>query len=423
MWAGVECSLLRVGRLRADQLTATGHAARPADLELLPELGVSAVRYPVLWGWRSRGAQATDWKWADARIGRLLELGLRPVIGLLHHGSGPGSSSFLDPDFPQRFGAFADTVARRYPGVREFLPINEPLTTARFSGLYGTWHPHARDHAIFTRMLLSMAGAAREAARAIRAATAGAVIIQNEDLGHTQGTPAVRDAVTFDNHRRWLTFDLMTGRVGPSHPLWNYLAGDRERAVALESLRDDPEPPDVLGLDYYVTSDRYLDHRLERYPAWTHGGDGKLAYADVERVRCAFPPASGFSRALDEAWRRYQLPLSLAEVNLSGEPDDQVAWWWEAWDAALRARASGIDVRSVTCWSVFGARGWASLLRRPDGRHEAGAVDVRRGAPRLTALGRAVQAAAQGSGSAPQSIGWWRRPERVLYSAPTARCV
>ena len=43
------------------------------------------------------------------------------------------------------------TVAERYPWVRRYTPVNEPLTTARFSALYGLWYPHVRDDAAFLR--------------------------------------------------------------------------------------------------------------------------------------------------------------------------------------------------------------------------------------------------------------------------------
>ena len=32
---------------------------------------------------------------------------------------------------------------------------NEPLTTARFSALYGAWYPHAKDDALFSRAVVN----------------------------------------------------------------------------------------------------------------------------------------------------------------------------------------------------------------------------------------------------------------------------
>ncbi|WP_206667357.1 hypothetical protein, partial [Salmonella enterica] len=64
-------------------------------------------------------------------------LKLRPIVGLVHHGSGPPHTHLLDPAFAAGLAAFAGEVARRFPWVEDYTPVNEPLTTARFSALYG----------------------------------------------------------------------------------------------------------------------------------------------------------------------------------------------------------------------------------------------------------------------------------------------
>ena len=50
-------------------------------------------------------------------------------------------------------------------------------------------------------------------------------------------------------------------------------------------FRERPCPPDVLGLNYYLTSDRYLDDRCDRYPATTAWRQRAIRYADIEAVR------------------------------------------------------------------------------------------------------------------------------------------
>ena len=47
-------------------------------------------------------------------------------------------------------------------------------------------------------------------------------------------------------------------------------------AEELDWFVDHPCPPDTIGANYYVTSDRLLDHRVELYPAETHGGNGRV---------------------------------------------------------------------------------------------------------------------------------------------------
>ena len=49
LWAGVECTVNRVGETYGDQVERSGHAIRSKDLERLAALGVRTIRYPVLW--------------------------------------------------------------------------------------------------------------------------------------------------------------------------------------------------------------------------------------------------------------------------------------------------------------------------------------------------------------------------------------
>jgi dTDP-4-dehydrorhamnose reductase len=49
VWAGVECTVNRVREEYFDQLERNGHAMRLDDLDLFAELGIKAIRYPVLW--------------------------------------------------------------------------------------------------------------------------------------------------------------------------------------------------------------------------------------------------------------------------------------------------------------------------------------------------------------------------------------
>src|SRR4051794_19731227 len=154
VWAGPECAFLTVGSWACDQLAFTGHDRRLDDLDRLAGLGVRGMRLPILWG-RGGGAEATDWRWAAERLERLSALGIEPMGGLLHHGFGPAGADPLDPSWPAAFGRYAAEVVGRFPGVRSFLPINEPLTTARFGGLYGWWRPYARDPGVFADLVLA----------------------------------------------------------------------------------------------------------------------------------------------------------------------------------------------------------------------------------------------------------------------------
>jgi dTDP-4-dehydrorhamnose reductase len=142
LWGGVECTFNRVGDTYFDQLERNGHFKRCDDLDLFAELGIRAIRYPVSWE-RIAPTRLADaeWSWADERLGHLRALGIHPIVGLVHHGSGPRHTSLIEPSFADGLASFARAVAERYPWIESYTPVNEPLTTARFSGLYGHWYP------------------------------------------------------------------------------------------------------------------------------------------------------------------------------------------------------------------------------------------------------------------------------------------
>jgi dTDP-4-dehydrorhamnose reductase len=143
MWGGLECTVNRVGDEYMDQMQRNGHATRISDLNLFAGLGIRAIRYPVLWEhFAPNSFDNINWTWADQRINRLHELGVKPIIGLTHHGSGPRHTSLVDPSFAEGLAQYARLVAERFPHNIFYTPVNEPLTTARFSALYGHWYPH-----------------------------------------------------------------------------------------------------------------------------------------------------------------------------------------------------------------------------------------------------------------------------------------
>ncbi len=155
-------------------------------------LGLKTARYPVLWEMIEARRGRPDWRWADERLALLREEGIAPIATLLHHGAGPKWTELLDPEFPEKLAAFAGAVARRYPWINSYTPVNEPLTTARFCGLYGHWHPHARDEATCFRIAVNECRGIALAMKAIREVNPHARLVQTEDFGRISATPRCR---------------------------------------------------------------------------------------------------------------------------------------------------------------------------------------------------------------------------------------
>ncbi len=427
MWGGIECTINRVGDAFFTQLDRSGHLGRDGDLGRFAALGIAALRYPVLWeATAPDGVAAADWSWTDRRLAELRRLGITPIVGLIHHGSGPRHTNLLDPSFAVGLAEFAGAVAARYPWVDHWTPVNEPLTTARFSALYGLWYPHARDDRSFVAALFNQCRATVLAMASIRRVNPAAQLIQTDDLGCTYGTEPLADVVDFYNERRWLGWDLLCGRVDAEHPLWTYLRESGATADEILWFAAHPCPPDVIGINYYVTSERWLDHRLDRYPGRCPREPRAEDFVDIESVRVLATPAPAIASLLDEAWQRYRIPLAVTEAHIDARREDQLRWLLEIWRAAEAARAGGADVRAVTAWSLLGSFDWNSLLAECRGYYEPGPFDVRAPEPRRTALAGLIAELAAGRTPSHPVLGgdgWWRRADRFLTRpvAPRSR--
>lgn len=422
LWGGIECTVNRVGDVYQDQVVRSGHHDRAGDLDALAGLGIRTLRYPVLWERTAPNhPNELDWRWADERLARLRALNIRPVVGLVHHGCGPRYATFDTPAFEEELPRYARCVAERYPWVQAYTPVNEPLTTARFAGMYGLWYPHGRDDRMLVQLLLRQARATVRAMAEIRAVQPQARLVQTDDLGYTHSTPGIRYQADFENARRWLTWDLLCGRVTPDHDLWDYLRGAGATERELWFHVDNPCPPSVIGINHYVTSERYLDEDMTRYDHRTFANNGRQGYVDTEVVRAAPLQRLGVANLLLQAWERYGLPLVVTEAHLGDCPDEQKRWLGEVWQQAERARLAGADVRAVTAWALFGLYDWHCLLTRQENRHEPGVFNVASGRPEATGLTDMVQRLAGGwpvETLVPPGLGWWQTSAGIHEALP-----
>ncbi|CAN5367379.1 family 1 glycosylhydrolase [soil metagenome] len=412
LWGGIECTVNRVGDVYQDQVLRTGHQDRLADLDCLAELGIKTLRYPILW---ERTAplhpDQLDWRWPDERLNRLQTLDIQPVIGLVHHGCGPHYATFDTVAFEKELPRYARRVAERYPWVQAYTPVNEPLTTARFAGLYGLWYPHGHSDRMFVAILLRQMRATVRAMTEIRVVQPQAQLVQTDDLGYVHSTPGIAYQADFENARRWLSWDLLCGRVTPDHDLWDYLRGAGATEAELWFHVENPCPPTVVGVNHYVTSERYLDENLTAYDARMYSTNGRQYYVDTEIVRAAPDQRLGLKKLLLQVWDRYQLPIVITEAHLGCTVDEQMRWLGEMWQQAQAARWAGADVQAVTAWALLGMYDWHCLLTQQENRYEPGVFDTRSGRPQPTELVPMIQQLIAGrpvTSLVPPGRGWWQ---------------
>ena len=143
---------------------------------------------------------------------RCSELGLRPIVACCTTAAAPPirtCSTRRSPNgSPPTPGAWPSAI----PGSTDYTPVNEPLTTARFSGALRPLVPaRPRRRDVPARRCSTRCRATVLAMRAIRevdpARPAGPDRGPRPDLS----TARLAYQAEFENERRWLSFDLLSG--------------------------------------------------------------------------------------------------------------------------------------------------------------------------------------------------------------------
>jgi dTDP-4-dehydrorhamnose reductase len=418
VWGGIECTINRLEDRFFDQLEMNDFYASQTAIEAIASCGIKTFRFPVLWEKHEPSLHGPiDWSWAQSQLEFLKQKNIEPIVGLLHHGSGPRFTHLLDKNFPELFAAYAGKVAAQFPWINLYNPINEPLTTARFSGLYGLWYPHKKNDVSFIRMLLNQLKGISLAMKEIRKVNPNARLVQTEDLAKTYSTKILSYQADFENQRRWLTYDILTGKFDELHPLWKYFMRLGIETKDLHFFLENPCIPNIIGANYYVTSERYLDDKIENYPADKVGGNTVHMYADVEAVRVPLKEPHGLPVLLQELWERYQLPVAITEVHLHCSREEQIRWLKDVHTIATKAKEDGINLVAITAWALLGSFGWNQLLTSFPGAYETGAFDSSAGYLRPTALAHLIKNLNANVTCFDDWIntpGWWKTNNRFL---------
>lgn len=338
--------------------------------------------------------------WAQRRLEALRAADVEPVVTLLHHGSGPPATSLVDPDFPEKLATYAGAVAAAFPWVRRWTPINEPLTTARFSTLYGHWYPNrVDDDSAFGQAIVNEALGMLLAMEAIRAHAPAAEFAITEDLqSFTAVDPRVDEFVAHKRERMYLSLELVMGRVVPGHALYAYLVETcRVPVERLARVAAHASAPDVVGWNYYPNSERML----------SVDADGRT----LNRARVEAAPGTLAPRPLlRAAARRLGLPFGISEVHVNADERARVRWLLQRHADVAALADEGLPVRMFGVWAAFGMVDWDSLLRRREGYAEDGIFTFAgpSGEPRETAVAEAVRALVRGEHvPLPEEPGWW----------------
>lgn len=293
-------------------------------VELISALGLSAYRFSVSWprvmpsgtGAANEEGLAHYERLVDA----LLERGIRPLLTLYHWDlpqalqdrGGWSSAATIGA-----FAAYADLVARRLGDrVRDWITINEPQIVARLGHESGEHAPGIRDHATALRVGHHLLLAHRDAAAAIRGASARARVGIALNLTPCEpASPSAEDeaaARTLDaSVNRWY-LDPLFGRGYPAEVL--QLEAEHLEGASFEGYDG---ALDFLGVNYY-------DRTLVRASPTARLGAVGVPDEEAERTAMGWevhPPA--LTRLLVRLHREYA-PRSLLVTENGAAFDDVV---------------------------------------------------------------------------------------------------
>jgi beta-glucosidase/6-phospho-beta-glucosidase/beta-galactosidase/glycosyltransferase involved in cell wall biosynthesis len=371
-----------------DLAQATGHAAFwKDDLDSVATAGITSMRYAMPWHRIEAEPGRFDWDLVDAQLDYLREIGVAPIVDLLHHTSYPEwlTDGFRDRRFHSAYVGYASTMAERYPWIPAFTLFNEPFATLFLSGHEALWPPYDSGIPGFVRLATNVLQAVAEASGIWNELLPDARHVWIDTCEHHSGTPgAPAGYAAVANDRRHVLLDLATKtRLDADRPFLNSLldAGG-EALLQLPAIR-----VDMLGLDYYCHSEWWYDERGSFSPS---------------------PHPLGFAALAEQYGLRYGLPMMLSETNLRGLPTDRASWLRYMLEQYELAVSRGVPLEGF-CWFPYvDSCDWDSLLARSAGRVDpVGVVSLGPGNSRVrTSMTAAWEAAA--AGAAPESLPAYR---------------
>lgn len=328
----------RPGERAIDEYELTQHYEFwSSDLGLASDAGATLLRWGVPW-YRVNPAEGRwDWSWLDRVVDRFAELGLRPVVDLLHYGTPLWlDGQFAHPDYPAHVAEYSARVAERYADrVTDYTPVNEPMIHALFSGEYAYWPPYLSGPEGLATMVRQLARGFVLAQRAMRDVLGERGVFVHVDAGMRF---VGDDAALISRLRRQvhLVEDLVTGRAADG-------LGDEDLAwFAEHAVR-----PDVMGVNYYPRHSTEVVSARE-----PHGG----GFRDPRPTRD--DGVTGMEELLRAAHERYGVPVALTETCVTASVAERLAWLDASVESVRRLRAGGVPVAAYTWWPVFDMYEW-----------------------------------------------------------------
>lgn len=336
----------KTGRI-LDEYELTGHYDQwREDVGLMRELGVTAARYGIPWHRINPRPGVWEWEWADRPLEYMLELGVAPIVDLVHYGLPPWiEPAFLHPDYPNYVAEYAARVAERFKGrIHAYTPLNEPRITAWYCGRLGWWPPFRRSWRGFAAVMLGVCRGIVATVEALRSVDPEILAVHVDASDQYQTTDP---ALTLEaEHRQAIVFlalDLISGRVTEQHPLHGWLLTHGTTETDLVWFRHHALPLPWIGINLYPM---FTQKVLQR------SATGRT------RISMTYSSAQLVADIAQLYWHRYRAPLFISETASSGSVRRRRAWLDGSVGAVRSLRAQGIPLLGYTWWPLFALVTW-----------------------------------------------------------------
>jgi beta-glucosidase/6-phospho-beta-glucosidase/beta-galactosidase len=357
IWAsGVENTFVpqtKPGHRSLDEYQLMGHYEHwREDLRLARDLGLQAIRLGVPWYRVEPLPGEFDWSWTDQVLDYVVnELRLSPIIDLMHYGCPFWlRREFAGDEYPNAVVSYIAAFAKRYRSlVSWYTPLNEPLVNALMCGKRGLWPPYLRGDRGYVRIMLQLVKGILNSVSVLKEIDSQAVLVHVEATGLSRAARADLTVLAVeDQHRGYLAYDLLTGRVTPTHPLFAWLIRSGAPPDVLSAISDQAIVIDAIGMNFYPqwsTQELYVTPK------------GTLRYRAIERQ------GTSFENLIEDYFRRYKVPIIITETSAFGPEKTRSAWLENSISAIKNLRSRGVAVLGFT---------WFPMLTMIDWRYRYG---------------------------------------------------
>ncbi len=361
---GIECSYPKIkaknGRfVRRDQMDECGHYKNwRRDLELVTEMGLKVLRYGLPYYSVQTGPSSYDFSFCDEVMAEMKRLGITPILDLMHFGVPDFIGDFQNPELPLHFANYAEEVAKRYPWVRYYTPVNEIYVTARFSAKDGKWNECKSDDFSFVTALKHCVAASIMGTQAIAKHRPDCIVVQSESAEYThEARASPTAAVRLENELRFLSLDLLYAHAPDADVCLYMMDNGLTRREYEWFMKGEPPGYQVMGNDYYGRNEHIIKP------------DGTVIEAQ---------DVMGWYLITKEYYARYQKPVMHTETNVL-DAEEAPTWLWKQWINILRMRRDGVPVLGFTWYSLTDQIDWDTGLAQRNRRvNPCGLFDLNR---------------------------------------------